>query len=134
MKFILYRSHATLGSIDINTLLKAAIEKNAKLNITGFLISHSGGFIQYIEGENHVIDELYKVIASDTRHSNVTTLLESELTQRMYQEWEMGHVFIEDDSIIDMLQHSDGLQWFDYLKQRTLFLYPHDFIKQHSQA
>ncbi|EGU38148.1 BLUF domain-containing protein [Vibrio ichthyoenteri ATCC 700023] len=134
MKCILYRSDSTLGKIDIQSLLTSATEKNAQLDITGFLMSHSGGFIQYIKGTNNAIDGLYAAISSDPRHSNVTILFESEISQRMYQEWNMGHVYIADDSMIEMLKNSDGLQWFEYLKQRTLFLYPNEFNQQHSSS
>ncbi|WP_194435443.1 BLUF domain-containing protein [Vibrio fluminensis] len=132
MKCVLYSSDATLGNIDISTLLGHAIENNEKLGITGFLISHSAGFIQYFEGDDKIVDELYKVICSDPRHHNVLTLLEQPITTRMYQEWDMGHVFIEDDRIINMLLQNDGLHWFEFLKQRTLFLYPNELTQQHA--
>lgn len=130
MKFVLYSSESKLNNVDLNELLKAAIEKNARLNITGFLISHSSGFIQYIEGDDKDIDELYAKIADDERHSNVITLLDGQITERIYQEWDMGHVYIDNDETIEKLMKTDSLKWFEYLKARTLFLYPHEFSQQ----
>jgi len=134
MKFVLYSSDSKLGNIDINSLLKAAIEKNSRLNITGFLMSHSSGFIQYIEGGEKEIDELYAVISQDPRHTNVTTLLESDISERLYQEWDMGHVYIDDDEMVNMLMQTNKLEWFEYLKERTLFLYPNEFKNEHSAS
>ena len=130
MKFILYSSDAKLSDIDIKQLLDAAIKKNARLNVTGFLMSHSSGFIQYIEGEAQVIDALYETICADTRHSNPTTLLEGEIAKRIYQDWNMGHVYIDDDSLIEQLKCIDGFAWFEVLKARTIFLYPDEFANQ----
>ncbi|MDA0147204.1 BLUF domain-containing protein [Vibrio sp. LaRot3] len=134
MKFVLYSSDSKLGNIDINSLLKAAIEKNSRLGITGFLMSHSSGFIQYIEGGDKEIDDLYAVISQDPRHTNVTTLLESDISQRLYQEWDMGHVYIDDDEMVSMLMKTDKLKWFEYLKERTLFLYPNEFKTEHTAS
>ena len=125
MKCILYCSHAKLNTIDIDALLKAAVIKNARLGITGFLISHAAGFIQYIEGEEQPLDELYAAIKQDHRHSNITTLFDGQISARLYQEWQMGHVYIDSDDVIEKLLKTDKLQWFEYLKQRALFLSPH---------
>ncbi len=130
MKFILYSSDAKLSDVDLQQLLAAAIEKNARLNVTGFLMSHSSGFIQYIEGEASTLDDLYEEIRADKRHCHINTLLEANIEQRMYQDWSMGHVYIDDDQMIEQLKCTDGLALFEILKARTLFLYPNDFSTQ----
>ncbi len=63
-----------LKSKDIQDILQTAIDFNSKNNITGCLLFHNNEFLQILEGEKSVIQELFASIERDERHSQVILL------------------------------------------------------------
>ena len=75
---------------EVAMLLSRARAKNDERGITGMLIRHDGCFLQALEGEDAVIDELYGKIRRDPRHTDVETLQDEAITQRKFSGWTMG--------------------------------------------
>ncbi|WP_295899221.1 BLUF domain-containing protein [uncultured Vibrio sp.] len=98
LKHIIYRSSANLKNVDLGEILDTARSHNASVSITGILVTHSHGFIQYIEGPANHIDTLYARIEKDTRHSDVTKMSEGDITERRYQDWSMGYLCLSEKS------------------------------------
>lgn len=97
MKYLVYQSEADINKIDLLTLLSKARQNNQQLQVTGILVAHANGFVQYIEGEADVIDELYQQkITQDPRHRNITTINEGVLKNRIYEDWDMGYLCLPD--------------------------------------
>lgn len=92
MIYLLYVSSATrlLGEAELVALLQKARTNNARTGITGMLLYSNGNFIQVIEGEESVVLSLHQKIVNDPRHSNLITLLQRPLTERMFGNWTMG--------------------------------------------
>jgi len=82
MKSILYVSKVSTNSsgpgvpTGLSQMLRLAREKNEKLEITGGISYRNGRFLQVIEGSNESVDELYKTIAADERHTDVEVILD----------------------------------------------------------
>jgi hypothetical protein len=66
-------------------------EKNARLGITGVLLYINGHIVQVLEGEQQVIEDLYKTIQADPRHKDVRTVIDRPITQRLFSHWYMGY-------------------------------------------
>lgn len=97
MKYLVYQSDADINKIDLLSLLNKARKNNQSLQITGILVAHANGFIQYIEGDVDVIDELYQhKISVDQRHRNIVTICEGTMTDRVYRDWDMGYLCLSD--------------------------------------
>ena len=91
----------------IEDILESARRGNEARNITGFLLSMDGHFMQLLEGPRDAVMETYETILSDPRHSNQVIVLETEGETRCFPDWRMGcHV---------TSQHADDSNW----KERT---------------
>ncbi|EHL29273.1 BLUF domain-containing protein [Legionella drancourtii] len=89
---IIYASIANINFDDTNLieLLTEAREKNSHLNVTGMLLYCDYNFFQIIEGQERIIQTLFKNIKNDPRHKNVTTIVEEPIQSRSFAKWTMG--------------------------------------------
>ncbi|XWN33601.1 MAG: BLUF domain-containing protein [Devosia sp.] len=72
-------------------ILIGARSNNAKNGITGALICRSDVYMQLLEGPSGSVEAAYERIARDDRHIEVTCLLKSSVTSRLFGDWEMLH-------------------------------------------
>lgn len=77
---------------DISNILETARVFNKKKGITGCLIYHNHRFIQVLEGDRKILEELYSTIKRDKRHSNVNTIYEDFTSERNFNIWSMGFI------------------------------------------
>ena len=75
---------------ELKILLDKARRFNKANEITGGLLLYQNKFIQILEGEKESIEKLYKKIILDSRHSNVLTLVNYEISARSYKDWSMA--------------------------------------------
>jgi hypothetical protein len=87
-----YVSHASpwLGENDVDELVRAARNNNARMGVTGALFFERGRFFQVLEGERSALVPLFDRIRSDDRHSNVQLLIEDDLESRQFGSWSMA--------------------------------------------
>lgn len=90
---VVYVSSATLGlsEREITTIVKASQLNNEQLDITGILLYNSGNFMQLLEGDEHKVETLYEKIKQDKRHTNTTLLLKEPITNKNFDNWQMGY-------------------------------------------
>lgn len=94
---LVYLSDAS-GPIDDATLARirdSAVRNNGRRGITGVLLYGSGHFLQLLEGDLHVLNELYELIRHDVRHRGVTLLSLAPIPQRSFEHWNMGVVNLD---------------------------------------
>lgn len=82
---------------NVARILMASRSNNAKSEIVGGLYYGDDRFFQYLEGEEEAVRALYDRIAGDSRHRNVTTLLEAPLEARTFVNWSMKYVPLSSD-------------------------------------
>ena len=89
---IAYRSTSSLDLSDegLRALQEQAVRNNERDGITGFLLYHSGVFIQMIEGREDALRSLIARIMADHRHSEMTILFDHPVPERSVPEWSMG--------------------------------------------
>jgi len=109
------------------TFAASAIEKGIEPNVARILVSSRrnnprhglvGGlyygdscFFQYLEGEEEAVRQLYEKIRKDSRHRNVTTLLDEPLTERTFTDWSMKYVPVAGD--VSAFLARNGLRSFN---------------------
>ncbi|MEQ8410386.1 MAG: BLUF domain-containing protein [Erythrobacter sp.] len=100
MREIIYRSVAseTLGGDDIFRIVFRAKRANGRVGLSGFLIYSSGHFLQLLEGPHLELRRTFRVIAQDTRHSDVTVLSERPITERLFPDWRMRRIEQPDEA------------------------------------
>ena len=101
--FLIYTSRANqnIGDQEFNEILEKARNFNRRNRVTGYLLFNQGAFLQYIEGPNHVIQNLFTSITRDPRHSDVTLLAEGLLEERLFIDWSMGFHNLDKYSLQD---------------------------------
>lgn len=76
---------------DIMDIVSFSRTKNERLGITGVLLYLNGQIVQVLEGQQSAIEDLYKSIQSDPRHTNVRTVISHPISQRLFSHWYMGY-------------------------------------------
>ncbi len=129
---LIYNSVASpeLTSKDVLDILEESRLFNSKNDITGCLLYHKGEFLQLLEGEKSIVQNIYGKIEKDKRHHNVSLLLKNDIPRKAFNNWSMAFNELSD---IDMAVLKDylNLKEFDRLVNflnhpftaKTLFAY-----------
>lgn len=95
------------GSHEIDDILKQSRANNPAKNISGILCYAPGVFLQCLEGPRKEVNKLYRVIAGDARHRDLTLLEYSDIRERTFGEWSMAYVRTEDlGDMSDLVPHA----------------------------
>lgn len=94
MHRLIYVSSATsrISEAEITDILKVSRRNNARQGLTGVMIYHEGSFFQILEGEEDIVEGLFRRIAGDERHHGVIRLLSTSVASRAFPDWQMGFV------------------------------------------
>ena len=79
-----------------SSILASAQEFNAPNGITGVLCQGQGFFIQVLEGERSIVNQLYNRIVLDQRHKALEMMLLDDIQERRFGRWSMAHVVLSD--------------------------------------
>ena len=82
--------HFREGRKSITDIREQAQSNNQHHHITGFLLFKDGKFLQYIEGQKAVCEQLFNTIKQDRRHKEIVVLDQGQLEKRYYQQWLMN--------------------------------------------
>jgi len=101
---ITYLSQATpnFSSIDLIYLLEQCHLNNPKRGLTGLLIFGNDTFLQTIEGEENIVEELIEKIAKDNRHIKFQILARQSIENRQYSDWAMGFEKLTEQTIAEV--------------------------------
>jgi hypothetical protein len=121
---LLYTSTARpgLAKAELEAILEAAQRNNAKRSLTGFLIFDGHHFIQLLEGTEHDVQNTYKKIAGDGRHTSVEPLLQDMKPTRSLSNWAMAYTQIDGDGTRlsgGSMDTSSALELASMLKQNA---------------
>lgn len=107
-----------MGPEQLLDLLMQCRENNEQSDITGMLLYGNGTFLQVLEGDDRVVDELVAEILDDPRHANIEVLDRKSVEQRDYAEWSMGFDLVSNEG----LREIEGLRDFGAAKFNFDFL------------
>ena len=89
---------------DIGDIITASKANNPKRGVTGILLYHKGKFVQVIEGEEDELKKLMQKIEKDERHKNLTYLVNEEINERGFDQWNMDFFNLSDKDKLDYEQ------------------------------
>ena len=89
----------TAGAVE--SIVRNCRRNNEERNITGLLIYSGGHFIQLLEGHEPVLANLFAKISGDARHHNVERLLFAVATERLFPDWRMGLLNLDNIDALD---------------------------------
>jgi hypothetical protein len=100
---ILYVSRATwpMSRDQLIALVDQAERKNGRYAVTGILLYGGGNIIQLLEGPRDAVSTLYRRIAKDIRHRDVTTMIDADAAERIFDRWHMGLVMLDEAPELD---------------------------------
>jgi uncharacterized membrane protein (DUF373 family) len=87
---------------DLMDILNNARLNNVRMGVSGMLLYTGSEFIQILEGEDKVIEELLDTIKRDPRHRDFRIVDKKKITKREYAEWTMGFKRIDKDELRDL--------------------------------
>jgi hypothetical protein len=70
-------------------IAKFASEFNSSVGISGILVVHKAYFMQCIEGERAIINQLFQKICQDRRHKNIQLTSYRSIEKRSFSDWSM---------------------------------------------
>jgi len=98
MKRIKYVSQFAkdLSRDEIAALAERSARNNARLGITGILMTSGRMFFQILEGPAENVDEIFKRIVADQRHRDVLLLdAEEDAGERFFPDWSMRKIDLD---------------------------------------
>ncbi len=107
MKRIMYISTTTrkLTDQEVEEIGRKSTVNNAKVGVTGVLLSANEFFFQILEGEEQDVEGVMERIRRDPRHQGLLILkAEYEVTGRLFGNWSMNTVRL--DGMSDMLMQA----------------------------
>ena len=99
---LVYRSRSQIVGAEYEKLMATCLRNNPKRDITGVLISHSGWFLQVLEGTAANVNSLFKVIEEDPRHSDFLLLRFNAIATRDFSDWSMASIEVDEQRFINL--------------------------------
>ncbi|NMH88476.1 BLUF domain-containing protein [Flavivirga algicola] len=93
----------------LKVLYSKAKKNNSKYNITGILIYSNANFLQVLEGDQKSVDATFKRISLDTRHRNIFKVINIDIQQRIFEDYNFGFTIINDNNELNRLY--EYLEW-----------------------
>ena len=109
-----------LGPDELRQVAADSARNNKRDQITGLLISAGNLFFQLLEGPPAAVDECYRRIKEDPRHTNVLLLsMEVGDMERLCPDWDMKGIDLNDESLerLDLLR---GVMRSIHVQQMTI--------------
>ncbi|MFM7697002.1 MAG: BLUF domain-containing protein [Limnohabitans sp.] len=105
--FYISRSAGPQTSTITGSILKTALVFNKINQVTGVLCQGKGFFLQILEGERSVVNQLYGRITRDTRHKDVEMISLQEISARQFGIWSMALIDLDESDPMVALQHPE---------------------------
>ncbi len=130
MKAIMYKSIPSEGieKSKFQELLQNSQERNQLHHITGYIFLSRTKIVQLIEGDDTTIDALYNRIKNDTRHVEVSIILDKQIEKRTMMNWNMAVLDFWNDkkatfdefSLLDKLYSSTDIELIKAFQEEIL--------------
>ncbi len=100
-------SNQEMSDDSLRDLLEKSRAKNKTLDITGMLLYLDPFFIQFLEGEEAIVNESFDIIKQDLRHQKVSLIYKRPIEKRSFPNWTMGFNKINDKNLTTIEGYTD---------------------------
>ncbi|MGB5483024.1 MAG: BLUF domain-containing protein [Parasphingorhabdus sp.] len=107
-----------LAAADFQNILDAAVERNAKLDLTGLLAFNGLNFMQVLEGARDNVNCCIRLIDTDKRHDGMVIFRRQETECREFPDWRMAGILL-DEEISDAKPDLDEILAGKWVKPET---------------
>lgn len=91
------KSHQKMP-LDLKDILASSRKNNVANQVSGAMTHLDGVYMQYLEGEEQVLDKLYATIVADPRHAAPRLLARDAIRDRVFPAWSMGLITWNDQT------------------------------------
>ena len=124
--YLVYTSRiSTKASLQASTfmdILTTANRVNAITGICGFLFFKNGRFLQYIEGDEMAIANLYYHLENDKRHRDLKTIVRGTRPRKVFNQWAMHCIDLDNDASAVFGDLLDDFATYDWSEADALQL------------
>jgi hypothetical protein len=123
---VIARKNGAVVPVGLADIFSAARKKNAELQITGLLSYRGGHYIQVLEGDDSIVDQLFSKIRLDPRHEQIVVLFDFKITQRCFPDWDMklvGSVNKDASFLKFMAQNSEKIPTLNNMQRQLVEIF-----------
>lgn len=91
-----------MSTDDLLDILNTARLNNVCIGVSGMLLYTGSAFIQTLEGDEKVLEDLLATIKKDPRHKDFRIIEKKKILTRDYADWTMGFKRVDQDDIRDI--------------------------------
>lgn len=91
----------------LEDITSSAIRNNKKKGITGMLLGIEGKYLQYLEGAEKNVLEVFDKIKLDGRHHQVNQWVKGFTEKRIFSEWSMGSWMLNNEELMQLRSLKD---------------------------
>jgi hypothetical protein len=102
------RLSANYPLTEIVRAISSSRRNNSRNNITGVLYFDGELFCQYLEGESPAVQSLLTKILADDRHHDIRTLVDRNVSSRLFRSWHLGFAYNDTTGILRALSELSG--------------------------
>lgn len=88
-----------MSTDDLMDILNTSRLNNVCLGVSGMLLYTGNAFIQILEGDEKVVEELIATIKKDPRHKDFRVIEKKKIMTRDYADWTMGFKRVDKDEV-----------------------------------
>lgn len=121
MHRLVYSSRSTgpFDRAELAQILATSRRRNADEGVTGLLLYSDRTFLQLLEGEEPAVRAAYARISADSRHDEVTLLVDRPVDERECPDWAMGFHHL-DGFLVDAVAVTDPDRAEDLLRRHRV--------------
>lgn len=118
----------------LEDITETSIANNKKRKVTGMLLGIQQKFIQFLEGEEKDVVEIYNKICQDSRHHEINKWLQGYENERVFKDWSMGSWMLSNE-VLENLSALQDIQAFmqdpinDQLQSKRFISMMHELLK-----
>jgi hypothetical protein len=131
---IIYLSRAAdnLSIDEVKQLWIKAKSNNKKINVTGILLYIDGDFLQILEGEKEIVENLFELIKIDKRHKSIIIVYNNTIEKSEFPNWSMAFSST-DYKEIQKLQGFENITRKNMSKidDKTAIIFINTFVESH---
>lgn len=121
------------GPSSLQDILNVGRLNNTKNGITGMLCFNNKYFIQCLEGSRKDVNDAYRRIVNDDRHSNIVILEYNQINYREFSDWCMGCIPTSKFTDPLILKFSKSIEFRPYeMSGTSVYMLLLEFKKDHT--
>ncbi|MBP7234156.1 MAG: BLUF domain-containing protein, partial [Moraxella sp.] len=116
--YLIYTSkitlQASLHTMTLPDIYRQSVARNTETNVSSVLFFKQGNFLQYMEGSERTITQLFDKIKADKRHKNIHVIEQGQAPNALFGHWKMHCINL--DSANEMDDVDDISPLLDYFE------------------